>query len=87
VRLVWPLRRPTRSSPAIILDWIGALKLVDPSSAVGLSQASLPSLGFNGFVYAVSTIGIVVAIRLETGIAQAFAGPVAEEPRLDGRDD
>ena len=63
-----------RISLAIILAWIGALKFVDPSPVVGLLQASLPFLAFNGFVYLLGAVEIVVAILLVTGIFQAYAG-------------
>jgi uncharacterized membrane protein YkgB len=65
-----------RISLAVILAWIGALKFVDPSPVVGLLQASLPFLAFNGFVYAIGAVEIIVAILLATGIAQPYAGLV-----------
>ena len=65
-----------RASLAIILAWIGALKFVDPSPVVGLLQASLPFLAFNGFVYLLGAVEIVVAILLITGYFQAYAGLV-----------
>jgi len=65
-----------RISLAIILAWIGALKFVDPSPVVGLLQASLPFLAFDGFVYVIGAVEIIVAILLATGIAQPYAGLV-----------
>src|SRR6478672_2890107 len=65
-----------RLSLAVILAWIGALKFVDPSPVVGLLQASLPFLAFNGFVYLLGVVEIVVAILLITGHFQAYAGLV-----------
>jgi uncharacterized membrane protein YkgB len=56
-----------RFSLAIILGWIGALKFVDPSPVVELLQASLPFLAFNGFVFVLGAVEIVVAILLVTG--------------------
>jgi uncharacterized membrane protein YkgB len=53
-----------RISLAIILAWIGVLKFVDPSPVVGLLQASMPFLAFNGFVYLLGGIEIVVALML-----------------------
>jgi uncharacterized membrane protein YkgB len=63
-----------RISLALILAWIGALKFVDPSPVVSLLQASLPFLAFDGFVYSIGAVEIVVAILLATGIAQPYAG-------------
>jgi uncharacterized membrane protein YkgB len=65
-----------RISLAVILAWIGALKFVDPSPVVGLLQASLPFLAFDGFVYVIGAVEIIVAILLATGIAQPYAGLV-----------
>ena len=65
-----------RISLAVILAWIGALKFVDPSPVVGLLQASLPFLAFDGFVYVIGAFEIIVAILLATGIAQPYAGLV-----------
>ena len=63
-----------RISLAIILAWIGVLKFVDPSTVVGLLQASLPFLAFNAFVYLLGAAELVVAILLITGYFQAYAG-------------
>ena len=65
-----------RISLAVILAWIGALKFVDPTPVVGLLQASLPFLAFDGFVYVIGAVEIIVAILLATGIAQPYAGLV-----------
>src|SRR5436190_10868706 len=63
-----------RISLAVILAWIGALKFVDPSPVVGLLQASLPFLAFNGFVYLLGALEIAVALLLVSGYFQAYAG-------------
>jgi uncharacterized membrane protein YkgB len=65
-----------RISLAVILAWIGILKLVDPSPVVGLLQVSMPIFAFSGFAYLLGAIELVVAIMLLTRFMLAYAGLV-----------
>lgn len=56
-----------RISLGLVLVWIGALKFVDPTPVVGLLEASLPFLAFNGFVYLLGVLEVA-------GGAMLFAG-------------
>ncbi len=64
-----------RISLGIVLLWIGALKFVDPSPVVGLINASIFSfLAFNGFVYILGVVEVVIAILLFTGRQLEYTG-------------
>jgi reactive chlorine resistance protein C len=63
-----------RISLGLIILWIGALKLADPSPVVGLLHASLPFLAFKDFVYTVGALEIAASILLFTGIAVRYVG-------------
>lgn len=58
-----------RISLAVVLVWIGALKFVDPSPVVGLLDASLSFLAFDGFVYLLGVLEVGAGILLFLGVA------------------
>ena len=57
-----------RVSLGLVLVWIGALKFVDPSPVVGLLDASLSFLAFDGFVYLLGVLEVGAGILLFLGI-------------------
>jgi uncharacterized membrane protein YkgB len=63
-----------RTSLAIVLLWIGALKFVDPDPVVGLLQASFSFLAHPGVVYALGTAEVLAAGLLLLGLAQPLVG-------------
>src|SRR6266702_2834177 len=65
-----------RIAMGIVVFWIGALKFVDPSPVVGLIGASIPFLAFNGFVYVLGAIEIIVALLLFANFRVRYAGLV-----------
>jgi uncharacterized membrane protein YkgB len=58
-----------RFSLGLVLVWIGALKFADPSPVVGLLDASLSFLAFDGFVYLLAVLEVGAGILLFLGIA------------------
>jgi len=58
-----------RISLGVVLVWIGALKFVDPSPVVGLLDASLSFLAFDGFVYLLGVLEVGAGILLFLGVA------------------
>ncbi len=65
-----------RIAMGIVVFWIGALKFVDPSPVVDLLKASLPFLAFNGFVYVLGAIEVIVALLLFGNFQVRYAGLV-----------
>lgn len=63
-----------RTSLAIVLLWIGALKFVDPAPVVGLLQASFSFLAAPSVVYALGVLEVVAAGLLLLGLAQPLVG-------------
>ncbi len=61
-----------RVSLGVVLVWIGALKFVDPSPVVGLLDASLSFLAFDGFVYFLGVLEVGAGILLFLGIGTAW---------------
>lgn len=60
----------------IVLLWIGALKFVDPTPVVGLLDASLPFLAFNGFVYVLGAVELLAALLLFANYLTQYVGLV-----------
>jgi uncharacterized membrane protein YkgB len=58
-----------RVSLGLVLVWIGALKFADPSPVVGLLDASLSFLAFDGFVYLLAVLELGAGILLFVGFA------------------
>jgi uncharacterized membrane protein YkgB len=58
-----------RFSLGLVLVWIGALKFADPSPVVGLLDASLSFLAFDGFVYLLAVLEVGAGILLFLGVA------------------
>jgi uncharacterized membrane protein YkgB len=69
--------RLVRTSLAVVLIWIGALKFADPSPVVGLLQASLPVFAFNGFVYLLGLLEVAGGVCLLAGIGLRWVGLLA----------
>jgi len=63
-----------RTSLAVVLGWIGALKFVDPEPVVGLLSASFPFLAFPAFVYLLGAAEVAAAALLLSGLAQRWVG-------------
>jgi uncharacterized membrane protein YkgB len=63
-----------RTSLAVVLGWIGALKFVDPEPVVGLLTASFAFLAFPAFVYLLGAAELAAAGLLLLGIAQRWVG-------------
>lgn len=57
-----------RVSLGLVLVWIGALKFVDPSPVVGLLDASLSFVAFDGFVHLLAVLEVGAGILLFLGI-------------------
>jgi uncharacterized membrane protein YkgB len=76
-RLAERLAAPAlRTSLAIVLGWIGALKFVDPQPVVELLSASFAFLAFPAFVYLLGAAELGAAALLVAGVAQRWAGLV-----------
>lgn len=58
-----------RISLGVVLVWIGALKFVDPGPVVGLLDASLSFLAFDGFVYVLGVLEVGAGVLLFLGVA------------------
>lgn len=58
-----------RGSLGLVLVWIGALKFADPGPVVGLLDASLPFLAFEGFVYLLGVLEVAAGLALFAGVA------------------
>ena len=56
-----------RISLGLVLLWIGALKFADPSPVVGLLDASLSFLAFDGFVYLLGALEVAAGVLLFLG--------------------
>ena len=65
-----------RIAMGVVVFWIGALKFIDPSPVVGLIKASFPFLAFNGFVYFLGAIEVVVALVLFANFRVRYVGLV-----------
>jgi uncharacterized membrane protein YkgB len=63
-----------RTSLAVVLAWIGALKFVDPQPVVGLLSASFALLAFPAFVYFLGAAELAAAALLLVGVAQRWVG-------------
>ena len=63
-----------RTSLAVVLLWIGALKFVDPAPVVGLLHASFGFLAHPPVVYALGAVEVVAAGLLLLGLAQPLVG-------------
>jgi uncharacterized membrane protein YkgB len=61
-----------RISLGLVLVWIGALKFADPSPVVGLLDASLSFLAFDGFVYLLAVLEVGAGVVLFLGIGTAW---------------
>jgi uncharacterized membrane protein YkgB len=74
-RLAERLAAPAlRTSLAVVLGWIGALKFVDAEPVVALLSASFAFLAFPGFVYALGAAELAAAALLLAGFAQRWVG-------------
>jgi uncharacterized membrane protein YkgB len=74
-RLAERLAAPAlRTSLAVVLGWIGALKFVDPEPVVGLLSASFAFLAFPGFVYLLGAAELAAAALLLSGFAERWVG-------------
>ncbi len=74
-RLAERLAAPAlRTSLAVVLAWIGALKFVDPQPVVGLLSASFAFLAFPAFVYLLGAAELAAAALLLVGVAQRWVG-------------
>ena len=65
-----------RIAMGIVLLWIGALKFVDPAPVVGLLKASFPFLAFDGVVYLLGTVEVILALFLFAGLQTRYVGIV-----------
>ncbi len=63
-----------RIALGVVLLWIGALHLVDPSPVVGLLGASLPFLAFNAFVYILGAAEVSLGVLLFLNVATQYVG-------------
>jgi uncharacterized membrane protein YkgB len=70
IHLAGQIAKPLlRFSLGLVLVWIGALKFADPSPVVGLLDASLSFLAFDGFVYLLAVLEVGAGILLFLGVA------------------
>ena len=63
-----------RFSLGLVLLWIGALHVVDPTPVRMLLHASLPFLAFNAFAYILGALEIITAILLFAGVWLRYVG-------------
>ena len=74
-RLAERLAAPAlRTSLAVVLGWIGALKFVNPEPVVGLLSASFSFLALPAFVYLLGVAELAAAAALLAGFAQRWVG-------------
>jgi uncharacterized membrane protein YkgB len=65
-----------RIALGLIVLWLGAMKFLDPSTALGLLRASTlyHFLATNGFVYAQGVLEVVAALLLIAGVGVRYVG-------------